>query len=542
MSKGNFFSGLVQGLGGSIAQMHQQKTARDYEDKMTRLNILLSASKDPNMLNSVRRGVLREAFGTMGKGYEGLADLIVQNQEVDTGRKVNGEVVETDVDEPTIDPRAIKIPTVSQPQGRGPMVQPDGTLPPMPTPTDAHDAAMQDRAGMQQQSPFSGSLFGGGEGPSPVTTAATGGMSANPSQAEVAVEQARKILRIMPQRPKMMQSDDMSPAMIEEARQRRLMQEQRGYQREDARFESGLRTEEAVNTARALSPIRVEEAGKLAGKQPFGGVRVDPNTGQRQLPLRNPITGETQVVQMPGVSEEVYETNARMDRGAQMEAMAPLMREAVVLRAANPGMSMSDALNAAGQKMQAAGVMDETMKMAQYENIMSEITYRSRMRAEAGEGREKEDRAARQQAYQSTVLPHLTAARVAIQKAISMKGKMAILPEEKQAIADMESEAKALQQAAVDAAVNFASDYAGVTVSMGPNGLPVVQLAPISGTATRGTASPALRGGASAGGGGGNTTTLRELRQISKDTGIPILKLIENAKANKYTITDANEL
>jgi hypothetical protein len=222
MSKGDFFSGLVQGLGGSMAQMHQQKMQKDYQDRMTELQIMLSAAKDENMPNLARRELLRKGLGNFNKKFANLADLIVPQYEVETGKKINGMTEETDTDEPTFNPGQVVGPASGSSQRQGPLVTSDSSMPP-PLYGQGQDRNTILAGGDQSEIPGQpdpnrlpqpGLPGMGMEGSAPVTQAMTGGSAVNPTQAEVAVEQARKMLRIMPARPQMLSSDQLSPAQI----------------------------------------------------------------------------------------------------------------------------------------------------------------------------------------------------------------------------------------------------------------------------------------------------------------------------------------
>jgi hypothetical protein len=261
MSQGDFFSGLVQGLGSSISQMHQQKMERDYQDKTNRLNILMSASKDPNMLNSVRREVLRQGLNEFGPKYGALADVIVQDHDVATGRQLAGGVQEADLPDMPTTPASLQGLMGLVQQGQGPVVTdnmgappPSGTskggknvrLPQMNPASSWEDPANHISAPAQPgavqdpnqtvqgaSSPFSGNLFNQG-GSAPVTRSATGGTAANPSQAEIGVEQARKVMRatigVMPSRPEALRSDSLSPNQEDQYRQMSQVRQQMGLQ------------------------------------------------------------------------------------------------------------------------------------------------------------------------------------------------------------------------------------------------------------------------------------------------------------------------
>jgi hypothetical protein len=413
MSTGDFFSGLVQGLGGSIAQMHQQKTERDYQDRMTRLNILMSASRDPNMQNSVRREVLRQGLSEFGPKYAGLADTIVQDHDVDTGRQVAGGTQEYDV--PDISPQPIRPPGLDMPvDSRQPMVSSSGNAPRIKgrtgrtgSPPERTNIPGNVVAGGQMQvgsgamaaygqgmdgsaqlgaGPFSGNLGTGGESAAPVTQSMTGGMSANPTPAEVQVEHMRKILRIMPSRPETLRSDSMSPAQEDQYRQMDMTRQQTSIQQQAAqsgkmwelqnitiptmKLENELRDESLTREIKAhLAAIPAQEQAQILGQingqiaaAKAAGVTLTPDNLKQMMginPYADPAATDSarraQLFRDKNSSDPAVRQGAELQirqewaqlQGTQANALRDVVGAQQVLQGGSPAQQSRDAANMA---------------------------------------------------------------------------------------------------------------------------------------------------------------------------------------------------
>lgn len=295
MSKGSFFSGLVQGFGSGMADMHRLKLEQDRQAHAEQLQILMAAAQNPMATGSVKRAAFKAMLGPNAA----LADVLFPNQQVQVGTKmVNGQVVD---DGPGVEtPQPVMAPMPQRPQMSGPMVPPEGRDPRQNSiadkngnnsitydntpPSSPLDPGYQ--GSQPQQSPFSGGLFNQqDEGPAPVTRAATGGIAANPTNAMETVEMARRLLKVMPARPQaiMRGTDDMTEGDITQARQLQTMQAQSDIQTRAGQsnalwemqnikkplmqMESEIRSEEMMREVRLrLSAIPAETQAKIIGK------------------------------------------------------------------------------------------------------------------------------------------------------------------------------------------------------------------------------------------------------------------------------------